>query len=73
MTPSTVHYGQADSCTKRRQKTLFKAFAKNPERFVRGMPQPMRLRSEAWINPPPDSPRWSSGTKCSGVNISAAE
>jgi putative transposase len=52
MTPSTVHYGHAESCNKRRQKVLNSAFMRNPERFVSGNPRTMALPPAAWINPP---------------------
>jgi hypothetical protein len=31
------------------------ADAKHPERFVRGVPRPLRPAAEVWINPPEDS------------------
>lgn len=55
MTPSTVHYGQAESCSYQRQVVLNRAFRRHPERFVRGMPRTMALPTAAWINPP-DTP-----------------
>lgn len=52
MTPSTVHYGLADACSKKRQGVLNRAFGRNPERFVRGLPRTIELPNAAWINPP---------------------
>lgn len=52
MTPSTVHYGLAESCSTQRQKVLCEAFKRHPERFVRGLPSTIPLPAAAWINPP---------------------
>lgn len=52
MTPSTVHYGLAESCNAERQKALNKAYQRTPERFVRGLPHTIPLPAAAWINPP---------------------
>ncbi len=52
MTPNQVHYGQADAIHAARQKTLDRAFAANPERFVANPPQPPRKPTAVWINPP---------------------
>ena len=52
MTPDQVHYGQADAIYATRQDTLDRAFHANPERFVRGSPQPPAKPTAAWINPP---------------------
>ncbi len=35
-----------------RAKVLKEAFGKNPQRFVRGLPQPAPLPTAAWINKP---------------------
>lgn len=53
MTPATVHYGRADEVRQQRADVLATAYAANPERFVRGLPQPPKLPTAAWINPPP--------------------
>lgn len=52
MTPHTVHYGKAEACSEKRQSTLNNAFARNPERFVRGLPRTLPLPPAVWINPP---------------------
>lgn len=52
MTPDQVHYGQADAVHAARQKTLDRAYAANPERFVRKLPNPPRKPTAVWINPP---------------------
>ena len=52
MTPATVHYGRAEAVHEQRARVLAAAHAANPERFVRGLPQPPKLPTAAWINPP---------------------
>ncbi len=52
LTPAVVHYGQAQQVREKRQRTLQKAFALHPERFVRGLPKPHPLPEAVWINPP---------------------
>lgn len=53
MTPETVHYGRAEAVRHERAMVLEAAYAANPERFVRGTPQPPELPAAAWINRPP--------------------
>jgi putative transposase len=56
MTPAMVHYGLADQVTQQRQQVLRAAYARHPERFVKGVPIPPQLPDAVWINPPvPDS------------------
>ena len=52
VTPEAMHYGRADEIVAKRQEVLAAAFARNPERFVRGMPSPAQPPREVWINPP---------------------
>lgn len=52
MTPAAVHYGQAPILTAQRQETLATAYEAHPERFVKGRPQPPRVPTVVWINPP---------------------
>jgi len=52
MTPAMVHYGRAEEAREQRARVLAAAYAANPERFVRGLPQPPTLPIAAWINPP---------------------
>ena len=54
MTPAAIHYGQAAGIQAVRHRTLRHAFERNPERFVRGCPQPTALPTAVWINPPRD-------------------
>jgi putative transposase len=51
-TPETVHYGLAESITLKRTVTLQEAYQRHPERFVRKQPEPPRLPTAVWINPP---------------------
>ena len=52
MTPAAVHYGRAQALHAERARVLAAAHAANPERFIRGAPQPPRLPTAAWINQP---------------------
>jgi len=52
LTPATVHAGLAGDVRASRARTLERAYATHPERFVRGLPQPPKLPTAVWINPP---------------------
>ena len=52
LTPHDVHHGQAAAKLAQRQRTLETAWAKHPERFVRGQPKAGALPEAVWINPP---------------------
>jgi len=52
LTPATLHYGQAPQVVASRAEALRAAYAKHPERFVRGCPKPQPLPTAVWINPP---------------------
>ncbi len=52
MTPETVHYGRAQTLFQQRADTLNVAFLTNPKRFKGRVPQPPKLPTAAWINPP---------------------
>jgi putative transposase len=52
LTPAMLHYGQAPQVIASRVAVLQQAFAKHPERFVRGCPRPQSLPDAVWINPP---------------------
>jgi putative transposase len=52
MTPESVHYGHANALFQQRAQTLELAFLANPKRFKGNAPQPPRLPTAAWINPP---------------------
>jgi len=52
MTAAAVHHGRAEALQADRARVLAAAYAAHPERFVRGMPQPPKLPTAAWINRP---------------------
>jgi len=52
LTPAAVHYGLAQRAREERARVLAAAYAANPERFVRGLPQPPQLPTAVWINKP---------------------
>jgi transposase InsO family protein len=52
MPPAAMHDGTAASLTAQRAVTLDAAFAANPIRFKGVAPQPPKLPTAAWINPP---------------------
>ena len=52
LTPSSLHYGQAEKITAARQQTLEVAWKKTPERFVNGAPKSMSIPKAVWINAP---------------------
>ena len=53
MTPYSVHYGHAQALRVGRQAALDAAFEAHPERFKGQRPQPPKLPTAVWINPPP--------------------
>jgi putative transposase len=55
-TPAQVHFGHHEAARRVRQATMDLAYARHPERFVRGRPIVVGPPAEAWINrPTPDS------------------
>lgn len=52
MTPDQIHFGQAEAIHAARQATLDAAYRGTPERFVRKPPQPPKIPTAVWINPP---------------------
>lgn len=52
LTPADVHFGHAAHVLARRENVLRDAFARHPERFVRGLPHVASPPSAVWINPP---------------------
>ena len=52
LTPEMLHYGRAKEVIQLRQEVLRRAYARNPERFVRDCPKPQPPPTAAWINPP---------------------
>ena len=53
---AVVHAGQAPEALEARASVLAAAYARNPERFVRGVPRPLTPAAEVWINPPENRP-----------------
>ena len=51
-TPHDVHYGLAGAKWEGRDRVLAEAFGRNPERFPHGRPEPRRVPTAVWINPP---------------------
>ena len=51
-TPASVHYGTAKDVRTKRAGTLATAYAANPARFRHRRPEPPKLPTVAWINPP---------------------
>jgi putative transposase len=51
-TPEQLHYGEAFAIQEKRKAALLAAYTQNPERFVKGMPQPPEIPEAVWINPP---------------------
>jgi len=52
LTPADVHFQRAQAVLQKRQAVLHAAYARTPERFVKGAPIPMQLPQAVWINPP---------------------
>lgn len=51
LTPAQVHQGLTARVLAARKRVLAAAYAKHPERFVRGEPSPAAPPSEVWLNP----------------------
>ena len=51
-TPASVHYGTATEVRAKRAETLQAAYDANPARFRHRKPEPPKLPTVAWINPP---------------------
>ena len=56
LTPSSLHYGQAQAILHARWETLKRAYLAQPERFVHGEPKLAELPAAVWINPPKEKP-----------------
>jgi putative transposase len=54
-TPADVHYGTAEAVRDKRVTVLDGAYRAHPERFVRKPPEPPKLPTDSWINPPDPS------------------
>jgi putative transposase len=51
-TPADVHYGTAEAVRDKRATVLDDAYRAHPERFVQSPPEPPKLPTHSWINPP---------------------
>jgi putative transposase len=56
LSPAQVHLGHAAKHQAARAAVLASAFARRPERFVRGLPVVPNLPEAVWINPPSPEP-----------------
>jgi putative transposase len=56
LTPEMVHRGQGEQVRAARQAVLTDAYAAHPERFVHKHPEPPKLPTAVWINPPKETP-----------------
>jgi hypothetical protein len=52
LTPAQVHHGRSGRVLAARRTVLAAAYAAHPERFVRGVPEPVAPPDTVWINPP---------------------
>lgn len=52
LTPSSVHYGEAEAIREQRQQVMNAAFEAHPARFSRGLPQVHGAPAAVYINPP---------------------
>jgi len=52
LTPEMVHRGRGEQVRAARQAVLADAYAAHPERFMRKHPEPPKLPTAVWINPP---------------------
>lgn len=52
LTPADVHFHRTQAVLQKRQMALAAAYARTPERFVKGTPAPMQVPQTVWINPP---------------------
>ena len=51
-TPADVHHGHAEAVREHRGVVLDAAYLTHPERFVNQAPQPPKIPTNSWINPP---------------------
>jgi putative transposase len=72
LTPADVHYGRAAAKTARRAQVLAQAYARHPERFPRGLPQPPVVPTEVWINKPVLTPGISAASGTSEMQFAEA-
>ena len=51
-TPADVHHGHAHTIREQRAVVLDAAYAAHPERFINKLPEPPKIPTGSWINPP---------------------
>jgi len=51
-TPADVHHGHAGAVREQRAVILSATYQAHPERFVRQPPEPPKIPTNSWINPP---------------------
>jgi putative transposase len=56
VTTASLPYGRAKEVIEARQQALKQTCLAKPQRFVKGIPQPMKLPTSVWINPPVAKP-----------------
>ncbi|MFO0913445.1 MAG: hypothetical protein U0795_10840 [Pirellulales bacterium] len=56
LTPSSLHYGRAQQVLDHRHQVMQAAYARHPDRFVKGCPRPKQVPPAVWINPPAAAP-----------------
>jgi putative transposase len=54
-TPADVHHGHADTVRKHRAVVPNLAYQAHPERFVSKPPEPPKIPTNSWINPPEET------------------
>jgi putative transposase len=52
LTPADVHFHRTQTVLQKRQAVLNDAYARTPQRFVKGLPALMQVPHMVWINPP---------------------
>lgn len=72
LTPEMVHKGRADEVLKARQGVLDAAYARHPERYVKGRPQVAALPTSVWINSPASLPEGLLGRRDASAILGAA-
>jgi putative transposase len=54
-TPADVHHGLADAVREQRALVLAAAYSTHPERFIHKLPEPPKIPTNSWINPPAET------------------
>ena len=74
LTPAAIHAGRGEALWEAAAEVLAAAYARTPERFVHGLPSPLPLPSESWINEPEalELPRSSATNEPSATEVITA-